>query len=469
MEFLRRLTLAINDFFLYYNIIYGSFLFISALIGVFIFYLQERRKKYNNKIEREYYLPISIIIPAYNEDVVILSTINSLLKLDYRLYEIIIVDDGSTDNTLQKVIDYYHLKAVKKIVRKEIQTKEVHAYYEGKQQVKITLIAKENGGKADALNAGINAASFPYFLTIDADTVLDKNSLTEIIKPVIEDTNTIAVGGVIKLSNGLSFRNGKVIRQELPKNHLEMLQTLEYDRTFQAGRTVFDLFNGNLIISGAFGLFNKQKVIEIGGYKKDTVGEDMELVIRLHDYSITNKYKYRIKYVTDAICYTQAPSTLRDFKKQRRRWHTGLFQSLTSHSNMLLNPRYKGLGCLSLPYYWVYELIAPITEMIGLIFIFIAYFLELINIKFMLLYLATYIMFCTMFTITTFCNRIYTENYEISIKEFIKVVIYSFIENFGFRQLVNIYRIEAFFLYRKNKLKWGRISRQETSVKMENV
>ena len=463
MDFLRKLTLFINDFFLYYIIVYGSVLFLSALIGSFVFYFQERKKKYKNEIERKFYLPVSIIVPAYNEEVTIVATINSLLNLDYKLYEIIVVDDGSTDNTLNKVIEYYNLKQVKKVVRKKIKTEKVKAYYESNTKIKLTVVAKENGGKADALNAGINTSNSPYFLTIDADSVLQKDSLTEIVKPVMENANTIAVGGVIKLSNGLTLKNGEIVSYKLPNNYLEMIQTLEYDRTFLAGRTVFDLFNGNLIISGAFGLFNKQKVIEIGGYRRNTVGEDMELVIRLHNYAISNKYNYFVKYATDAICYTQAPSTLRDFKKQRKRWHTGLFQSLTIHKNMFLNPKYKALGCFSFPYYWVYELLAPLTETIGLIFIVLSYFLELINLRFMIIYLATYMMFCTVFTIATFFNRTYTKNYNISLKDFIKVLFYAFIENFGFRQLVNIYRLEAFFTYRKNKLKWGKINRKEVN------
>lgn len=463
MDFLRRLTLFINDFFLYYIIIYGSILFVSAMIGAFVFYFQERRKKYKNQIERKFYLPVSIIVPAYNEEVTIISTINSLLKLDYKLYEIIIVDDGSSDNTLNKIIEYYNLKKVKKVVRNKMKTKKVKAYYEGNAKVKLIVVAKENGGKADALNAGINISSFPYFLTIDADSVLQKDSLTEIVKPIIENNNTIAVGGVIKLSNNLNFKNGEVIEDKLPHGYLEMIQTLEYDRTFLAGRTVFDLFNGNLIISGAFGLFNKQRVIEIGGYKLNTVGEDMELVIRLHDYAISNKINYSVKYATNAICYTQAPSTLHDLKKQRQRWHTGLFQSLMIHKNMFLNPKYKALGLLSFPYYWVYELLAPLTETIGLIFIVISYFLELINFRFMIIYFATYVMFCTIFTVTTFFNRTYIKNHQISLYDFIKVLFYSFIENFGFRQLLNLYRLEAFFLYHKNKLKWGQITREKVN------
>ncbi len=459
MSFLRRLTLWINDFFLCYIIVYGSFLFASAMIGALIFYLTERKKKYKNEIKRDYYIPVSIIVPAYNEEVTIVSTIDSLLNLDYKLYEIIVVDDGSKDKTLQTVIDHYHLKKIPKVVRKKIKTENVKAYYEGNLKVKLTVVAKNNGGKADALNAGINTSSFPYFLTIDADSILQKDSLTELVKPIMEDSTIIVAGGVIKLSNGLTFKDGEIIDYHLPKKYLEMIQTLEYDRTFLASRAVFDLFNGNLIVSGAFGLFKKQYAIEVGGYKTNTVGEDMEIILRLHDYAITTKIPYRIKYVPDAVCYTQAPSKLKDFKKQRKRWQNGLFQSLMSHKNMFFNPKYGLLGFVSFLYYWVYELLAPLTETVGLAFIFLSYFLELMNLKFMIIYLAIYLLFCTIFTIATFFNRTYTISNKITVKDFIRVVFYAMIENIGFRQLVNWYRLSSFFGTHKNKMNWAKITR----------
>lgn len=461
MESLKRITLLVNDFFLYYIVLYGSFLFLSAIIGAFIFYLTQRKKRYKNEIERDFYLPVSIVVPAYNEEITIIQTVDSLLNLNYKLYEIIVVDDGSKDDTLDLLIEHYHLKSVPKIVRRKLKTKPVKAYYEGNLKVKLTVVSKENGGKADALNAGINTANSPYFLTIDADSVLQPNSLTELAKPIMEDMSIIAAGGVIKLSNGLVLKDGKIVDYHLPKKYLEMVQTLEYDRTFLASRTIFDLFNGNMIVSGAFGLFKKQIVIDAGGYKTNTIGEDMELVIRLHDYAITNKMEYRIKYVPEAICYTQAPKKLKDFKKQRKRWHTGLLQSLMNHKNMFFNPKYGLLGTISFSYYWVYELFAPITETVGLIFIVLSYFLELINFKFMIIYFAIYILFCTIFTITTFFNRIYTTTNHITMSDFIRVVFYSIIENFGFRQLVNWYRLTAFFTYRKNKLSWGKITRSK--------
>lgn len=463
MDILKEIVLFVNNFFLIYIILYGSFMFLSVVSGSISFYFSSRRKKLKNTIERDYYIPISILVPAHNEAVTILNSIDSLLNLDYRLYEIIIIDDGSTDETLDKLKKHYDLVEVNKVIRAKLKTKNIKRYYESKKTNKILVIEKENGGKADSLNAGINAATNPYVVTIDADTILDKNSLTELAKLVMEDNEVIAAGGVIRLSNELEIKDGKIIRRRLPNNPLEVIQCLEYDRTFLAGRTVFDLYNGNLIISGAFGLFKKQLLLNINGYKTNTIGEDMELVLRLHDYCRSNKINYKIKYANEATCYTQAPSNLKDLKKQRKRWHKGLMQSLSAHMNMLFNPKFGLVGTLSFIYYLVYELLAPITETIGLVFIILAYCLEIINIKFMLMYLLIYVLLCTIFTITSFFNRAYTNINDITMKEYFKVIFYSLIENFGFRQLVNIYRLEAFFSRGKNKLNWGSIERKKMS------
>ena len=461
MQIIRDIVLFINDFFLYYIIIYGSVLFVSVVFGAIVFYINERKRKYKNMIERDYYLPISIIVPAYNESVTIISTVNSLLNLDYKLYEIIVVNDGSSDDTLEKLVTYYNLQPIRKVVRRKLKTQNVRNYYEGHNKVNIIVVDKENGGKADSLNAGINASNLPYVLTIDADSVLDKDSLTEIVKPIMEDSSVLAVGGVIKLANELKIDNGKITGHKLPNNYLEMIQCLEYDRTFLASRSVFDMINANIIISGAFGLFQKQMLLNVKGYKTNTVGEDMELVMRIHEYAVTNQIPYKIRYATEAVCYTQAPSKLRDLKKQRKRWHVGLIQSLFAHKNIFLNPKFGVLAYISYPYYLVYELLAPITETLGLTFIILSFFLELVNFQFMITYLLVYVLFCSIFSITTFFNRTYTQMKEISISDFFKVVFYAFIENFGFRQLVNIYRLQAFLTYRKNKLSWNKINRKE--------
>lgn len=458
MGLLKEITLLINKFFAFYIFVYSSITFLSIVIGAINLHNWEKRRKYKTNISDDYYVPISILVPAYNEEVTILDTIDSLINLDYKNYEIIVIDDGSSDNTASKVIENYNLMETKKTFKERFNTKKVIAYYENIiSGVNIVLIKKQNGGKSDSLNAGINISGNDYFITIDADSILKKDALINITDPIISDNNVVAVGGLIRISNGMKIQDGQVISYKFPKEMPVIIQNLEYDRTFLASRILFDAFNSNLIISGAFGLFKKDIVIAVGGYSTNTVGEDMELVTKIHEYCLNNKIKYSIKYAPDAICYTQAPTTLKDLKKQRQRWHRGLFQSLIMHKNMALNLKYGFVGCVSYLYYWIYELVSPITEIVGFIFIIISALLELINFRFMLLYTFIYIIFCTMFSAVSFFTRTYTMMNKITIKDSMKVILYSFIENFGFRQIINFYRLLAFFNYKSNK--WGKINR----------
>ena len=236
-----------------------------------------------NELANDYYVPVSIIVPAHNEAVTIESTIRSLLALDYRLYEIIVVDDGSTDGTCEVVRKVFRMEAVARPIHCRIQCQPVEAVYESQEwKVSLTLIRKKNGGKADALNMGINASRYPYFLCMDADSILQRDSLDKIVRPILEEDNVIAVGGSVRPCNGAEIENGRVIRYRMPNNILACMQVLEYDRSFLAARIMLDKFNGSIIISGAFGLFKKSVVIDAGGYMVNTVGEDMELVVRLH-------------------------------------------------------------------------------------------------------------------------------------------------------------------------------------------
>lgn len=460
MILLRDITIWVNNFFGYYIFIYCFVSFLSIVLGVINLYNWEKKRKYKTDIIGDYYVPVSILVPAYNEEVTILDTINSLINLNYRNYEIIIIDDGSKDGTSDKVINEYNLKETKKFRNKVFDTKRVIGYYEAIiNNINIVLIKKENGGKADSLNAGINICNNEYFITIDADSMLEKNALKNITQPLIYDNNIVAIGGMIRISNGMKFEDGRVVDYKLPKEIPVMFQNLEYDRTFLSSRILFDLFNGNLIISGAFGLFKRETAVYAGGYNTKTVGEDMELVTRLHEYCLNNRIEYSIKYVPDAICYTQAPLTIRDLKKQRQRWHVGLFQSLMMHKKMAFNIKYKAVGCFSFLYYWIYELISPITELLGFFFMFLSGFLELINFRFMVTYCFIYIIFCTLFSAVSFFERTYTMMNKISLFDSLKILMYSFMENFGFRQLINFYRLLAFVNYKSNKNKWSKIKR----------
>ena len=249
---------------------------------------------------------------------------------------------------------------------------------------------------------GINTSKYPYFLCLDADSILQHDSLEKIVRPVLEDDNVVAVGGTVRPSNGAEIKNGKVIRYRMPRKILPCMQVLEYDRSFLAARIMFDKYNGNIIISGAFGLFKKSVVIDAGGYETDTMGEDMELVVKLHVFCRENQHPYRIRYATDAVCWTQVPEKLSDLRKQRRRWHIGLFQSMMRHRTILMNPKYGMVSFISYLYYLIYELLSPYIEVFGVVTMVLASFFDFLNVPFMLLFLGIYVVYSSIMSLTAF-------------------------------------------------------------------
>ena len=462
MEFVKFLLDFVEIFFSLYLIGYATFLFISLSVGSSVVYKNMKTKNLKDKVNKNIDIPVSILIPAYNEELTVIDTIKSLLDLDYSNYEIIVVDDGSKDNTSKNIINYFGMSKVSKKVEQLLETSKVVDIYETYEyKVNITLVIKENGGKADALNAGINFSNNPYFICMDADSFLQPDSLSNIVRPVLEDDMTVAVGGMIRISNDISFKNGYPISYNLPKNILACMQVLEYDRTFLGSRIMFDMFNGSLIISGAFGLFQKDTVVVCGGYDKDTMGEDMELVIKLHVFCKTNMIPYKIKYASDAICWSQAPSNLKDLSKQRRRWYLGLFQSMSKHNNLFINPRYGVISFVSYLYFLIYELYSPFIELLGIIFTYIFYITGFINVKYMLYFYILYSLFGALLSLTSFFSRIYVNNTKISTFDVFKVLILCIFEVAVLRLYLSIVRMFSFIGYKKKKNEWGDIKRQK--------
>ena len=294
-SFVQGFLYFVGVFFVLYLIGYSTFLFLSVTVGSSILYRRKREAHYKSTLEVDCYVPITIIVPAHNESVTVESSLRSLLNLDYTLYEVIVVDDGSTDDTAQVVVDAFGLHPIERPIRRQVPcAPELGVWYGRVGRVPVTLISKENGGKADALNMGINASQYPYFICIDADSVLQYDSLREVSAPLVEHENVVAVGGLVRISNGIRIKDGRLTNYSLPKKIIPAMQVLEYDRSFLSARILFDQFNGNLIISGAFGLFRKDLAIACGGYDLDTGGEDMELVTKLHVFCRTNGHDYLI-------------------------------------------------------------------------------------------------------------------------------------------------------------------------------
>ncbi len=456
----------VEVFFLLYLLFYASYLFLSVAIGAWRLYKLDRMRAIKNELKHDFYFPVSILVPAHNEGVTILDNVKSLLELDYQLYEIIVIDDGSSDDTSQVLIDYFHMKEVNRPIRLSIPCKQIQAVYEAPDShVRLTLLKKENGGKGDALNAGINASEYPYFLCIDADSVLQWDSLERIVQPVMEDDDVVAVGGLIRVAQCIQFdpegEEGahRKLSYHLPWNFLTSMQVMEYDRSFLASRILLDGFNGNLIISGAFGLFKKSVVIAAGGYATDVLGEDMELVAKLHAYCRNNMERYSIRYEPNAVCWSQAPSTLPDLFKQRRRWHIGLFQCITRYRFMFMKSRFGMVGTASYLYYLLYELYSPIIEVIGLAVTVAAALVGLLNVKFMLQFYLLFAIYSAILTITAFFQRIYTQSIHISRGDVFRACIMCLIENIFFRFVFDFIRLCALIGYQKNKGTWGTIKR----------
>lgn len=465
MKTARMILDGINLFFVFYLIGYSTFLFLSVATGSSELFKKKKQYRMMNAIRNDYYIPISILVPAYNEEVTVASTVTSLLALDYNVYEIIVVDDGSKDRTSEVMIEHFHMEQVRMPIRRLLPCQSEEFVYEATiRNVRVTLIRKKNGGKADALNMGINAARFPYFICIDADSVLQYDSLKKIALPLLENENVVAVGGAVRPSNGAVIRDGRVVSYKLPGNLLAAMQTLEYDRSFLASRILLDKFNGALIISGAFGLFRKDLVIASGGYSANTMGEDMELVVRLHEYCTLNRIPYRIKYATDAICWSQAPEKLHDLIKQRRRWHIGLFQSMWAHRRLAANPDYGPVSFISYTYFLLYELLSPYFEVVGLLSVGMAYALDLLNIRFAVLFLGIYAAFSAVMSLTSFFARIQTLDLSLSFSDALKAIGLCMFEVTILRSILAYTRFFALFGYRRRKRSWGKIERKKINI-----
>lgn len=408
-----------------------------------------------------FYRPLSIIVPAYNEESTIVPNLKSLMSLKYPQYEVILVNDGSTDKTLEKLIAEFKLIEMKKPLRLVIKHKLIRKILISLDYPNLTVIDKENGGKTDALNAGINASSYPLFCSIDADSLLEQEGLLRAARLFAEDKKVIATGGIVRVLNGSILEDGVITEVKAPKKAVECFQAVEYTRGFLSGRTAWSLLGNLLIISGAFALFRKDIVQSIGGYR-DTVGEDMDLVVRLHKHSREKKLPYRILFVPDPVCYTQAPSDLRSLLKQRNRWHRGLIDSLLFSKKMFFRPKYGSIGIFGFPYFLFVEALGPLVEFLGYTLFILFFILGLISWEFALLFFVIAILWGMWINIgSVLLDNILYKRYG-SLKDILKLCLFGFFEMLGYRQLITLERLVATFGFRRKK--WGKPKRHEIEL-----
>lgn len=417
-----------------------------------------------NAFRQNPYLPsISVVAPAYNEGVTIVENIRSLLSLGYNNLTLIIVNDGSKDDTLEKAIKFYDLEKVDYYFEYRLPCNEIKAIYKSKNKAfkKLIVVDKANGGKADALNAGINVSYSDYFACVDVDCLLEENAFEHLIYPVINNhREVVAVGGIVWLNNDAEVYHGHMVKLQIPNKFLPRIQLIEYFRAFLLGRTAWGSINGLLLISGAFGIFHRERVIEAGGYNKKTVGEDMELVIRLHKLMLNKKIPYEVAYVPTPLCWTEAPVTKTILSRQRNRWARGTAECLMLHKDMIGRKKYGIIGLLSFPYWLIAEWFGPFIEAFGLIFTLVMILLGYINVYFFIAMLGLVFSMSLFFSILaiqaqeTFFNR-YSEPKEIG-----RLFITAILEPFVYHPLTVYWAIKGNYdLFFKKTHSWGEMTR----------
>lgn len=464
MGYIRTVISFFNYFCMAFTVLL-SVIYILQMIMSFIKVRKDSKTLLSNDYERYMYsdnlLPISLLIPAYNEEENVVQNIKSLLKMDYPNFEIIVVNDGSSDKTHEKIVEAFNLYQIESSQKVSIPTKEVRGVYYNVDYPNLLYIDKENGGKSDALNAGINASSYPLFACLDADSRLEKDALLKLSIEFNKDKNTIVAGGIVRIANGSVIRDGEFKGFSMPKRIIERFQIVEYYRSFLSGRVSWGISNSMLIVSGAFGVFQKQAVIEVGGYKTSTIGEDMEIVVRLHSYMRKHKRKYKIIFCEDAVCWTQGPMSLKDIRGQRRRWQIGLLDTLISHKNLLFNPKYGTVGLVAVPYFWIFELSGALIEVLGYFIIPFSLIMGELNIFFFVIYFLLATLLGIMLSIGSLILEQYTKKNAMTAKQYILISVYAILENFGYRQLITLFRVEGILKYRKLRQTWGKIKRKE--------
>jgi cellulose synthase/poly-beta-1,6-N-acetylglucosamine synthase-like glycosyltransferase len=447
--------------------------YFAALNGIYGLFTVISARSLTRHLRRQSYLAleeafdspftpgISVVLPAFNEEAGIVESVRSLLALRYPVLEIIVVNDGSTDGMMDRLRDVFDIVPAPRALRASIATQPVRATYVSRRHHNLWVIEKANGGKADAMNAGINGSALPYVCFIDADALIERDALLEVAAPILDDPErVIATGGIVRIANGCTIDHGRVTDVHLPRSRLAVLQVIEYFRAFLIGRVGWTSLNALLIISGAFGLFQREAVEEVGGFWTDTVGEDMELVVRLHRHFREREIPYRIAFVPDPVCWTEAPEDLKSLSRQRRRWHRGLGQTLWRHRRAIANPRYGSLGLLALPYFLLFEFLGPVIELLGPPVTIIAIILGDLSLVFLVAFLIIAVLLGIALTTAALALEEFNFQRHTAGRDVLRMLAYALLENVGYRQLNDLWRLLALFDLARRKQGWGTMVRR---------
>ena len=404
--------------------------------------------------------PITILVPAHNEQATIEASVTAILTLEYRNYEVVVVNDGSQDGTLEALRHAFDLYEVPRTYPETLPTRTLRALYRSRTRTRLLVIDKENGGKADSLNTAINASRFPLVIAVDADTLIEPDALLRLTRPFLLGREIAAVGGTVRVANGCVVEHGRVTDARVPRHFLPGVQVVEYLRAFLFGRLGWNRLGGNLIISGAFGLFRKDHLLAVGGYRTSSIVEDLDLVVRLHRYLRLCKIPYEISFIPDPVAWTEVPESARVLARQRERWHRGLIAAMWEYKGMLLNPRYGRVGLVAVPFYTFGEMLAPLVEVLGYVITVAGAAAGVVSTSFALLFMLVawgYGMLLSLWAVVL--EEVSFRRYR-RLGDLARLVLFAMLENFGYRQRTVWWRLRAFFTVWRQRAVWGEMTRK---------
>ena len=461
----------------YYNYLVLFYFLIIVTIYIFLNLISFRNiSKHAKKIKYvelkeifrlQNFKPITVIVPAYNEENGIVESVQSLLQLEYPDYQLIVVNDGSTDRTLEQLFENFQIRQASFSPYYEIDSQPIKTVYLSPAYPNLVVIDKEKGGKADSINAAINISRNPLITVIDADSILERDCLMKIVRPFMEDDNIVAVGGTVRIANGCKVNNGYIEEVGLSKSWLARFQVVEYLRAYLFGRNGFDYLNGILIISGAFSCFRRDALIEVGGYKAGSVGEDMQIIVRLHKELRKKNPKTKITFIPEPVCWTEAPERIKTLSAQRVRWQKGTIETIRLHKELFFNPKYGWLGMLVFPYYTFFEVFGPFIEISGYVVFIISYLLGIVPLNFAVAFFTAAFLYGVVLSTLSVCLEELSFKKYTKVKHLIILMIASLLENFGYRQMTAFWRFKGFIEYYMGKRDWGKKEKEGIEQKKE--
>lgn len=459
-------------FYGYFVFFYSLALMLSYVVLIWLAYISLRRNDSTmidayvwTIMKKSPYTPgVSIIAPAYNEERTIVENVNSLLRQQYPLFEVVIVNDGSTDKTMERLIENFQLIEVPYQYMERIPAKPFRALYRSTNpDYKLLIVVdKENGGtKADPVNAGLNVAKYPYFINTDVDCILSPDAIFKCIRPMLEVKNVIAVSGTMTMSNACKVENGRVVKNRVSWRPAPMFQTLEYMRSFLIGKMGWSAINAMPNVSGGYGLFNRRVAIAAGGYSADSLAEDMDMLIRMIGYCCDFKLPYRVIQIPDNCCWTEGPNNMSQLYRQRSRWGHGLIQTFARYYRMILNRKYKQLGMITLPYLFFFEFLAPVIEIVGLVtFIYLALTGGVNWGTALVIFLIIYVFCLVLSLVVVFYDYLHNRSYQ-GLFSYIRLIGVAMLEPFLYHPFIVLFSIRGYLRYlMSGRIEWGEMKRK---------